>query len=388
MSRVDRPQLQWKRPPEWDRFQARVEEEFGDTTPYSGFVLEQAWREYKDRHPAEAHVDRLRRAVASSVDLPREKNLTRPASGEESGRVWVRVSEEVKAEMEQRATETGVQNHEILRAVVCWYLDGGLLGLLTRNLSRTVPEATRLVADLSDEEETSLGAKERRTVDLARRVAGDGGEFTRDCVREALLEVSGLSDSDYCMNEYLPRILDRLDYRRHPNNPDVFVPETRAREIADDPTDLEGPAIDRRPYADLTDEERVHGLRLEAVRRTAGRSNGRLALPVETVREEVFDGGPSKRKAKALMDKAAESDGFSTDSRGGRKRLKVDLGSVDRDILSEAGLDDGSRSPSDANPRGNVHGNGSSNGADPTEVEARLEDLMAATEARSSTPAE
>jgi hypothetical protein len=337
MSRPDRPQLGWKRPPEWDRFEGAVEGEYGATSPYRGFVLERAWREYRDDHPAEEYVDRLLRAVGSRGRPTREKNLSRSASVEDDRQVWVSVSQEIKGEMERFATEAGVPNHEVLRAVVCWYLDGGLLGRLTEKLERAVPEAEEQLADLDGSADASLGTKERRTVELVRGL-GEGA-FTRDDFREELREVRGTSDSPYCRDEYLPRVLDRLDFTPHPNNPDLFVPEEQAREYADDEDILDGPAIDRLPYADLTDEEQVYGLRVEAVRKAEGRTNGRYALRVEEVRGEVFDGGPSKRRAKALMDRATQASGFSTDARGGGKRLKVDVSEVDHGLLPDAGLD-------------------------------------------------
>lgn len=347
MSRIDRSQLQCKRPPEWDRFEAAVEEKFGATTPYCGFVLDRTWHEYQDDHPAEEYVNRLLRAVGIHDAATREKNRSRDARDGDAGRVWVSVSVEVKREMERFASEVGVPSHEVLRALVCWYLDGGLLGLLTEKLERAVPETEEQLAALDPDDDRELTTDEKKPRWLASHLMPDDGsqvEFTADNFDEALKTMPyGGRDTDHMRNKWLPVVLDRLDSTRHPKEPGLFIPEERAREYADDPADLDAPAVDRLPYDDLSDEERVHGLRIEAVRKAADRANGRYALKVEAVREEVFDSGPSKRKAKALMDKAAQTDEFSTDVIGGQKRLKADLSEVDHGLLSDAGLDtDGS----------------------------------------------
>jgi len=344
VSRVNRPQLGWKQPPEWDRFEAAVEEEYGRTTPYRGFVLERAWQEFKDEHPAEEYADQLLRAVGIRDNLTQEKNLPRDVGNGDNGRVWVSVSVEVKREMEQFATENNVPNHKVLRAVVCWYLGGGLLGRLTEKLKKAVPEAEEQLADLNPDDDRSLTAEERKLQYLAKDLTVEEGPgmFTAEDFGKALEEMPYRGgDTTYMREKWLPRILDRLGYTRHPENPDLFVPEEQARELADDPRDLNRPAIDRLPYANLDDEERIRGLRIEAVRRATGRTTGRYALNVETVRDEVFDGSPSKWKTKDLMNNAGQADGFSTDVKGNRKRLKIDLSEVDRELLSDAGLDVG-----------------------------------------------
>jgi len=343
---ADRVPLNWKRPPEWDRFLRVVEEEHDATALYAGFEIEQAWKEYRDEHPAEDYANRLARAVGTHGRLTREKTPPTRESDNGGRRVSVRVRETVKEDMAAYAKETGVPNYEILRAVVCWYLDGGLLGRLTERLERAVPKAEDQLAALDPGDDREFTAEERKPRWLASRLTPDAGRgaFTADDFGEALeaMPYRG-GDTPHMREKWLPEVLDRLDYTRHPNNPDLFVPEEQAREFADNPADLDAPAVDRLPYGDLSDEERVEGLRIEAVRKAGGRTNGLSALSVETVRDDVFDGGPSKRKAKALMDEAARTDGFSTDARGGQKRLKVDLSEVDRGLLSDAGLDmDGS----------------------------------------------
>lgn len=155
--------------------------------------------------------------------------------------------------------------------------------------------------------------------------------------------------------KHLQPVLDRLEFTDHPTADDVYIPEEKAEEIAEEQgIDTNAPAFERRPYDDLTDDQRVHGLRVELARRAA-RGGGKRALRADTVRGEVFDGTPGTRKVKDLMDWAARAEGFETDAKGGTKRLRCDLEAVaDRDVRADAGLtadtDPGEAGETDATP--------------------------------------
>lgn len=328
--------LNWKRPPEWGTFLDTVEDRHGATSPYAGFAIERAWREYDNRHRSEDLADRLLDAVGSGATNTREKNSPRRSVGTGDGRTTVRVRSSIKEDMADYATECDVPKYEVLRSVVCWYLDGGLVGLLTEKLETAVPEADRLLSDLEASTGETIGAVDRRTVKLCRRLTGAGEEFHRDDFRDALADIEGVSDSEYCRDEYLPRILDRLNYEQHPNVSDVFLPAELARQYADNP---DAPAVDRKPYGDLSTDERVEGIQIELAREANRRGRRTHAFRADDVRN-VFDGTPSKRKARDLMDKAARADGFGTDAKGGGKRLRVNLADAPADIMEF--VDDGS----------------------------------------------
>jgi len=182
--------------------------------------------------------------------------------------------------------------------------------------------------------------------------------------------------------KWLPRVLDRLEFTEHPNTSDLFVPEEQAEEYADAAdVDLDAPAFDRKDYADLDREGRVYGLRLELTRRAAKR-NGKSALSASKVRREVFDGHPSKRKAKGLMGWAARADGFETDSKGGEKRLRCDLEAVtDDDLLADANLPAGATGSEPDEPHANPGIDpGDTEEIDPeTDVDEDMDALLAAT---------
>ena len=222
MTGDDRPQLQWSKPPEWDRFEEAVVEKYGARSPYCGFVIDRAWREFDERHPAEDLAERLRVAAG----LPREAGrthtggpLTRARTDERGeGRVWVRVGEDTKDGMAEFAHEKGVGTHEVLRAVVLWYLEGGRDGRLRRKLERAVPEAEAAFDRLEGDDTTT--PTEARTVRIARRLTErhENLEITETDLEAAVREEAGADART--VEKYTELVTDRLDVREHPNQPD------------------------------------------------------------------------------------------------------------------------------------------------------------------------
>lgn len=382
----DRPQLQCAKPPNWDRFTKSVEEKWGVTHPYVGFEIDLAWREFDEEHPAEDYADRLLGAVRRRSRDTRERNLlTRGADGTGDGRVWTRVHPETKEEMQAAATEAGVPVHAVLRGVLWWYLDGGLLSRVTEKLEQAVPEAETQLAELDPGDDRERTAVEKKRDWLANWVKENRpGGFNADDFGTALEEQPwGGSDSEHMREEHLQPVLDRLEFTNHPAAGNVYIPEEDAEEIAEQQgIDPDAPAFERKPYDDLTDDERAHGLRVELARRAAGHG-GKRALRTDRVRGEVFDGTPGTRKVKDLMDRAADGvPGFETDAKGGTKRLRCGLESVaDADLLADADLTAGTVGTGpdepDANPGGDAV---DTEGTDPeTAANEEVDALMAAT---------
>lgn len=387
----DTASLNLKAPPEWDRFvDAVAADNNGYESPYAGIAIERAFYEHREIHPAEENANRLLEAVGRRGQDTREKTpQTRPGDGgDDGGRATVRVAREVKQDIVAYAAETGSAKYEVLRAVVCWYLDGGLLGLLTDKLEVAVPDAEKLADELDPVDDRGLTAEEKKRRWLADHLtAGDGpGAFTREDFGDALeaMPYRG-GDTEHMWGSHLQPVLDRIGYKEHPNNPTLFVPEEQAREYAKDQgIDPDSPAFERKPYDDLTDDERDHGLRVELARR-AGKHGGKRALRVDTVRGEVFDGTPGARKVKDIIDRAARAEGFETDAKGGRKRLRCDLEAVaDPDVLADAGLttdsDPGEAGETDPTPR--VYTDETGGNDSETELNAEMDRLIAATPAK------
>ena len=222
-----RVKLGWKKPPEWDRFEAKVEENHGTAEGQAGRVLDRAWGQYRDDHPAEALANQLLEAAGYPGEPGQEKKslLTRPPADEsDRGKVWVYVHEETKAGMEAFASESGVQRHEVLRAVVCWYLEGPRIERVTRKLERAVPPAVDALEELGGE--SSIGAVERRTIRICQRL---GDEFTQSDL-EAAIRAENL-DSEPSIEKYSERVLNRLEYRTHPDTDRLYIPAQKRERL-------------------------------------------------------------------------------------------------------------------------------------------------------------
>jgi len=378
MTSADRPQLAFGQPPNWDSFEETVEREWGATSPYVGFVLDRTWREFREEHPAEELVTRLVEAAGLRERDTREKSLlTRDVSGSGDGRVWYHVHPETKSGMEAYATEAGVPNHVVLRAVVWWYLDGGLLGRLTEKLERAVPDAEEQLAELDPSADRGQTSEDKKPRWLVKELTPGG--FTLSDFGDALEAMPWRGgDTEHMRGEWLEPVLSRAEYAEHPNKSGLYIPEEQAEEMAEKQgIDRDGPAIDRGDYADLTDPERVRGLRVELARRATNRRNGKRALNASKVRSDVFDGTPGTRKTKDLMDRAARIDGFNTDGKGGEKRLRVDLNAVEDAEVWDALEDENTEEP-DA-PPGQDAEDGETDPEDPVaEAKERMDALTSA----------
>ncbi len=383
MSDADRVQLGWKQPPEWDRFEASVAETWGATSPYCGFAIEQAWNEFRDEHPIEEHADTILRAVGLGAGYS-EKNsqLTQAADGDCDERVWVRVHADTKADMEAYAAAHDTQKYVLLRALVNWHLDGGLLGKTTAKLAEAAPEVETLAAQIDDDsaDDGSLSATERRVRTLCRALTGDTPTFDLTEFKKAMNEdVRGCDYSDYTRETYLPRVCEHLGYEQHPKINDVYVPAARAAEIRavnDDVPAADAPPHERRQYDDLDTAERELAVQIEAARaaqQNPGLIEGKGSLPTEYVCEHVYRGdGPTQQMATQIMKGAAEdASGYRYDTTRGTARLTCDLDAVDDPDVRDALADDHA-ADSDAESSDDLAG----------AVADRLADLDAATAAR------
>ena len=233
--------LRWKKPPRWEEFvDAVAAEHRGCTSPYVGIAIEQAWDEYHEEHAVEELTEDLRRAVGLPHNGREERSPSSRTVCNPDGEVNVRVLTEIKEEMRAYAKELKVPAHEVLRAVVNWYLEGGLLGRVTDHLERTVPEVEDQAAELfpSAGENTGLTEKDKKRRWIAEHLPD---EFTLKEFGDVLetMPYRG-GDTEHMRDEHLDPVLERLDYVVHPNHSDrpdnktIYIPERRAREIRSD----------------------------------------------------------------------------------------------------------------------------------------------------------
>lgn len=372
------PKVGWRVPTdEWERFLAYVRERHGETEGRVGREVRRAMREWIDDDEfaaVEREVDRLVRAAGRTPEVLAEKKhgSDHPAS-DETTLVQTRAPHNLQEEFTATAREQGERPGVYLARALRERRAGGRARRVLAKLDRVSDDAEALLAEVDPEGDGDMSLRERRTVAICRRLEG---EFPEDELEAAIGAVAG--DSPPTLREYRERVLDRLEYVEHPNAPEIYVPEDTAREIAET-TDAPGPdapAVERKPYAKLAHEEKVHGVRVAAVRRAA-RNDGRAQLDAAAVRTEVFDGEPSEGHARDLMRVAGQADGFEFGKRYGKDRLRVDLRDVTDDDLLEAARDTaagGEAGETDATPGVEAEETGEN---DPeTDADTRMAALM------------
>jgi hypothetical protein len=355
VSVVDRVKVGWRVPSgEWDAFMDYVHAEHGETSGYVGHEVERAMREWIDRDafaPVEALADRLVRAAGRTpANLSQKKSAVDPPTGNDTTTVQCRVDSDVKERFAHHArTKTDDRTGTVLARALRERRDGGRARRVREKLERVSDDAEDLLAELNPDD-GGLSIREQRTVAICNRL---GEQFSRDDLENAIRD-QGL-ESEPTIRDYTDRVLERRGCVPHPNNPDLFVPESTAREIARD-NDVPGPdapAYYRRSYGSLTRDEKVRGLRVELARRALS-NNGRSQADAATIRQDIFDGQPSEGHTRDLMDLAADADGFTTTSRHGAERLRVDLRRTTDDLLATAKAvrdDDGTDAPASGRDR-------------------------------------
>jgi hypothetical protein len=331
---VDQPKVNWRVPSdEWDAFKDYVHDEHGEIRGYVGREVERAMREFVDADDfasVELLVDRLVKAAGRTPANLSQKKYgigVDPPGGSHKTNVQCRVPADLKERFGHHAkTEFDDPMGNVLARALHRRREGGRARRVQEKLERVADDAEGLLAELNPDED-GLSLIERRTVAICDRL---GDAFTRDDLEAAIEAVAG--GSDPTVEKYTDRVLDRLGYVQHPGNADLFISEAEAEGLG---VNLDAPAFYRKGYGGLSRQERVQGLRVELARRSLS-NRGRYAMTASDIRQDVFDGGPSEGHVRDLMDRAADADGFSTDTRGGVERLRVDLERADDDLVDTA----------------------------------------------------
>jgi hypothetical protein len=325
---VDQPKVNWRVPSDdWDAFIDYIHNEHGEIQGNVGREVERAMREWVDADDfasVENLVDRLVKAAGRTPEnLSQKKSGVDPPGGSDTTKVGCRVPADLKERFAHHAkTESDDRVGIVLARALRERRGGGRAHRIREKLERVADDAEGLLAEL-DPDEDGLSLIERRTVAICNRL---GDSFTRDDLEAAIEAIAG--GSDPTIQKYTDRVLDRLGYVQHPDKPVLFISEAYAEELG---VNLDVPAFYRKGYGRLTRQEKVQGLRVELARRSLS-NQGRYAMTASDIRQDVFDGRPSEGYVRDLMQWTADADGFSTDTRGGVERLRVDLERADSDL--------------------------------------------------------
>lgn len=347
MTADDTDLIQWRvYAKDWRGFEERAGELESRVNDYlKRYHLHQAIDEYADEDAAaevEEIIDEYVRAAGRRpADVTEKKISVNQASSKrgETKQISRNIDVARRDALKRIAAETDRDEGKVLSDALYEYRHGGRAARMKDKLQRIDGPITEVLSAMSDDGDdggsSGLNAVERRTFSIAGRL--NRGGFNRDELHDAI-EAEGIT-SKQPTEEYVDRVLDRLDCVLHPNpdTTDVYIPIEQARDLADRlgwPSP-DAPAIDRLPYSHLSDDQKIEGVRITVARQAERSTGDTAALPVDAIQRQVFDGRGSTRHIKRITEDAAEATGFtcSVSSTSGKQLLKADASAVDAAYL-------------------------------------------------------
>lgn len=289
-----------------EAFDEEIIETFGTLRPYAGIELEREIRSFLDRGDI-ADLETAVEELTTVFDLPDREKKIRRAQRNETMSVGYRISDDLRSEL-QIASEDGYRSFgRLVESIMYNYVtEGRIIQRLTEELKLFLESAQKTQSD-------SKGTKSRRTqtivatLDLHDRDTFDMADF-----EEALEAVSGIDAGTYARKEYLPRVLNKLNFTWDPKNPGRFID----RESYDVP-DIRD--LTAKPYFLMNREDKRIAIKIAAYRSATGQFSPFSIADATT----VLQGRPKRSTVKALMQEIASSSPgyeFSTT----HNRLKVD----------------------------------------------------------------
>jgi hypothetical protein len=238
-------QLGWFVPcSEWENHLEQTKTEWGDTKLYAGFIAGLAMKEYMDDDrgaSVEPVVDRVVRAggVRLRDADEKRKNGVESLANEDKMRVHSMVHPPTKAAFASFAKEhTDDSPGVVLAYALREYWDGGRWARVGDKFNRVADDAEALLSEVSSSGSGSgskLGTKEKRTIaivrNLSERLSWEApAPISRADIHDSIEAVTG-SDSEYMLEQYTGRVIDRLDYEPHPiTGSKLYVPSEAAEE--------------------------------------------------------------------------------------------------------------------------------------------------------------
>lgn len=267
-----------------------IQAKYGCTTPYAGIELERELR-YLLR---EGDLDELHRAVnklsaAVEFETELEKNkLIGNQSREDTTVVGYHIHSDIQHRIKNE-NEDCRSSGKLIENVMLRYIEhGSTTGYLTSHIQHIAEEI-----DLRNSSFEDLSATERRTKSIVQTLTEeDMTEFKFKEFCEAIDTVEGISQSRYIIKQYLPRVLDELNYTWHPNNSRLFVPKNddtyRIPEFRD---------LRKKPKWLMTEEDERLAIKLDAFIEV---NSGDKTYSVDKARS-MLNTSPSKSKIDKLM---------------------------------------------------------------------------------------
>lgn len=293
-----------------EAFDEEIVENFGTLRPYAGIELERECRAFLDRgdiNDLRAVVDDLT-AVFSESD---RKNKIRKINRRKSTTVGYRISDQLRHELKNVAQNDYRSIGRLVEAIMYRYVtEGNIIQRLTKELHQVLEH-------VENDHDDALGAKGRRTQTIIAELENiDQDAFDMTDFEQAIETASGIGASAYTKKEYLPRVLDTMNYTWDPENPGRFIDKEsyNVPNIRD---------LTTKPYLLMQREDKRKAIKIAAYKSVTSRS------PTTTIEDAtaVLQGRPKRSTIKALLREISSSaPGYQYSTEKGK--LKVDTEDV------------------------------------------------------------
>ena len=311
------------------RYEREVVETYGMKRPYAGIVLERQLRAHVGDGALAGLVDAVADVANEFGSAPREKKFS---NGDRGDTVLVRytVHEDVRRALSAAASNTTDRPGEFVERVMHRYAVGR--GVYQRAVDRL--ERVQQAAD----EDDNLSAKQRRTRAIANELADASGSFTIDEFDAAIESATNLGASRYNRHEYLPRVLERLEY--------TWLNETTFGDAQpEQPRDLT-----QQPKWLRDEDGLATAIKIVALRSVADTERVAGKLSVAEILEQLH--GRPQSKVLEQLHRIDDHAGFAIDEDDGTTVLKVNETRANRDGQSDhaaavVGLGDGQTAQTD-----------------------------------------
>jgi len=273
-----------------DAYDEKIIETFGTLRPYAGIELEREFRVFLDRGDIAA-LRAVVEDILTTFQNSNHKNKIREPQREESVSIGYRISEKLRHEMKSVSNEDYRSFGSLVEAIMYTYVTEG------RFLQRVTEDLQHVLEHTETTRDDSLGAKGRRTQTIATVLEDrDQDAFDMADFEDAIESASGISASTYTKKEYLPRVLDELNYTWDPEQPDRFI----EREAYSAPSIRD---VTTKPYLLMNREDKRKAIKIAAYRSAKRQS------PIFTIEEAdtVLQGRPKRSTIKSLMRNIASS---------------------------------------------------------------------------------
>lgn len=312
----------------FDLHTRNVQEKHDGEVVYKGIEAEMAIRAYLDKDDGEELENRLRERVeAMGASTPKRKKLIAVSGSSEKRLAQWRIRPKLKEELKGYAEETDNTYSDVFALAIREYWTNSRIERIEQLVDR-LETAIEPWGDQIESDGVNVSVVDRRTAEIAMELP-DQSQYSRYEIEPAIAEVT--SDSKYNREKYTPLVAEYMGMEEHPGNPDIFIPQEEAEKLREDGIEM---TVFDQVYGELTQYERVLRICVCGFRKAMD-SDGKATLDFDDVSNE-FDHKPGETSVYNVMEGAGEASGFEYGEWHGKKKLRVNAGEVDNDVIAAA----------------------------------------------------